>query len=228
MFTTAEAVRLDPDRPLAVIDVDEVLALFVQGFRAYLAPRGVELRMTSFALFGNMYAAEAEAALERAEAKGLLDAFFAEGCGGIEPAPGAAEGLAALSRTAQVVILTNAPSSARAHRGAWLQRHGMDYPLILNEGAKGPAMAAMAARVGGPALFVDDLLPNLESVAEAAPHVARYQMVADPLLRAMAPAAPERHARVDDWPELVRRAEAEVFGATGWEPKRAARVSPPE
>lgn len=204
MIISASDVRLDPERGLAVIDVDEVLALFVQGFRAYLAPRGVELRMTSFSLFGNMFAAGAEAALERAASKDLLDSFFAEGCGAIEPAPGAVEGLAALSEVAQVVILTNAPTSARADRAEWLRRHGMDYPLILNEGGKGPAVAGMAARVKRPALFVDDLLPNLDSVAAAAPEVARFQMVADPLLRELAPSAPDRHPRVDDWPELVR------------------------
>lgn len=212
MITTAQDVALDPGRGLAIIDVDEVLALFVQGFRAYLAPRGVELRMTSFSLFGNMYETGAAQALERTASKGLLDAFFAEGCGEIEPAPGAVAGLAALSRSAQVVILTNAPESARRHRAAWLMRHGMPYPLILNEGGKGPAVAAMAARVGGAVMFVDDLLPNLDSVAEAAPQVARFQMIADPLLRPLAPSAPDRHTRVDDWGELVETARS-VFRA---------------
>ena len=213
MITTAQDVALDPGRGLAIIDVDEVLALFVQGFRAYLAPRGVELRMTSFSLFGNMYADGSEGALDRPASKLLLDAFFAEGCGEIEPAPGAVDGLAALARIAQVVILTNAPESARNHRCAWLERHGMPYPLILNEGGKGPAVAVMTGRVGGAAMFVDDLLPNLDSVAEAAPRVARFQMIADPMLRAFAPSAPARHARVDDWGELVETARATVFGS---------------
>lgn len=211
MITTVNDVALDPARGLAIIDVDEVLALFVQGFRAFLIPRGVELRMTTFSLFGNMYAEGSAAALDRGASKGLLDAFFAEGCGEIEPAPGAVQGLAELAKGAQVVILTNAPESARNHRGAWLSRHGMPYPLILNEGGKGPAVAAMTGRIDAPAMFVDDLLPNLDSVADAAPRVARFQMIADPVLRPLAPTAPDRHSRVDDWSELVEAARSRVF-----------------
>ena len=35
----------------------------------------------------------------------------------------------------QVVILTNAPEAARALRGQWLKRHGMDYPMIISRRA---------------------------------------------------------------------------------------------
>ncbi len=201
---TLDTVQIDPTRGLAIIDVDEVLALFVQGFAAWLTPRGVELRLESFSLLGNMHTAGDR--LEPRLAKTHLDAFFAEGCGEIAPAPGAAAGLAAISGFAQTVILTNAPEPARALRSDWLERHGMPYPMILNAGLKGPAVASLAGRTRAPALFVDDLLPNLESVAEHAPAVARYQMIADPALRAIAPTAPDRHRRVDDWPELVEAA----------------------
>ena len=43
----------------------------------------------------------------------MFDRFFSHGCGDIDPAPGAAEGLRALSGLASVVILTNAPEAAR-------------------------------------------------------------------------------------------------------------------
>ena len=203
-ITLPQDVALDPARPLAIIDVDEVLALFVQGFRAWLAPRGVSLRMETFALFGNMH--EGGAVVDKVRSKALLDGFFAEGCGEIEPAPGAIDGLAALSDFAQVVILTNAPEAARAHRVAWMARHGLAYPLILNEGPKGPAVAVLSSRVQARSMFVDDILSNLDSVAEAAPSVERYQMVADADLRRMAPASP-RHTRIDQWPDLVAAAE---------------------
>ena len=73
---------------------------------------------------------------------------------------------------------------------------------------------ALAEAAGGPAAFVDDLLPNLDSVAEAAPQVKRYQLVADPALRSLAPAAPDRHRRIDSWPELAQAIEADLFAAT--------------
>jgi hypothetical protein len=196
-------VVLDPDRGLAIIDVDEVLALFVQGFDRFLRGQGFEWRLKSFALFPNIYALGGAEPVDMAQGRSLYQDFFAVGCGALEPAPGAAEGLARLAKAGQVVILTNAPEPARALRSQWLKTHGMDYPMILSEGLKGPPVAVLASRVQGPVMFVDDLLPNLDSVAEAAPKVSRFQMVADPALRALAPKTPEKHPFVADWDELA-------------------------
>jgi hypothetical protein len=204
--------RLDRSRGLAIVDVDEVLALFVQGFDRFLRLRGFELRMTSFALFTNLYALNDIDPAPLEDGRKLLSAFFAEGCGALEPAPGAAEGLAAIASRAQVVILTNAPEAARVLRGDWLKRHGMDYPMLLGEGLKGPMVAALAAQVEGPVMFVDDLKPNLDSVADEAPHVRRFQMIADENLRKFAPTDPERHRLVGHWTELVA-ASAPLFDA---------------
>ena len=81
--------------------------------------------------------------------------------------------------------------------------------MIVNSGLKGPPVAALASRTTGATAFLDDLLPNLDSVAESAPAVHRFQMVADTRLRPLAFCAPERHRRIDDWPamgEAVARA----------------------
>jgi hypothetical protein len=98
-----------------------------------------------------------------------------------------------------VVVLTNAPGHGRDPRARWLQKNGFPYPLVINVGPKGPAVAALAARTAGHVAFVDDLLPNLESVATEAPRVRRFQHVADERLRPFAPADLSRHARFDDW-----------------------------
>ena len=87
-------------------------------------------------------------------------------------------------------------------RGDWLKRHGLPHPLILNTGPKGPVTAALVAQTPQKAAFVDDLLPNLDSVAEHAPAVATFQHVADERLRPLAPRS-ERHPRIDDWAELA-------------------------
>ena len=140
--------------------------------------------------------------LDTQRGRELFDLFFETDAEHIDPAPGAREGLAALAAHGSVVILTNAPAHGREARSRWLIRNGFPYPLLINEGLKGPAVAALAARTAGPVAFVDDLLPNLESVAQSAPEVARFQMVADERLRQYAPQAPDRHARIDHWPRL--------------------------
>lgn len=193
---------VDPGKPLLIVDVDEVLGLFMEGFGRFLESRELEFRVERFALFQNIYRPGETKHIDVAEGKRLFDDFFRYGCGDMEPAPGASAALGALSRRAHVVILTNAPAQGRLGRARWLGRHGLDYPLILNSGPKGPLAAALASQTQGPAVFIDDLIPNLDSVEQAAPHVTRFQMVADPRLRPLAPSAPERHARIDHWPDL--------------------------
>ena len=200
--TEPNQVVIDPTRPLLITDVDEVLGLFMHGFGRFLGTRGYEFRMDRFALFQNIFMPGATEHLDVAEGQVLFNDFFRFACDDMEPAPGAIQALAELSRGATIVALTNAPDHAREPRTRWMVQHGMDYPLLINSGPKGKAVAALAARTSAPVAFVDDLLGNLDSVAAEAPRVHRFQMVADPRLRDMAPTAPDRHPRIDDWAAL--------------------------
>ena len=193
---------IDPVRPLLIVDVDEVLALFMHGFGRFLGGRGYEFRVDRFALFQNIYAPGAQTHLDVETGRVLFDDFFRFAVEDLDPAPGAAESLAALAEQASVVVLTNAPDHARQGRARWLTRHGMDYPMIINAGLKGEAVAGLAARTTAPTAFIDDLIHNLNSVEASAPAVHRFQMVADPRLRPLAPSAPDRHRRIDEWPDL--------------------------
>jgi hypothetical protein len=205
-----ETLGLSRDRPLVIVDVDEVLGLFMQGFGRFLESRGLEFRVDRFALFQNIYRPGAAEHLAVEEGRRHFDDFFRTHCGEIEPAPGAVAALNRLSRAAEILILSNAPAEAERLRGQWLKRHGLPHPLILNTGPKGPVTAALVGQTPQRAAFVDDLLPNLDSVAEHAPAVATFQHVADPRLQPLAPVAPDRHPRIDDWAELAAAIEAAV------------------
>src|SRR5438270_715500 len=82
-----ESLGLSRDRPLVIVDVDEVLGLFMQGFGAFVAERGFELRFERFALFQNLFRPGATEHLELTEGRKLFEEFFRTGCGEIEPAP---------------------------------------------------------------------------------------------------------------------------------------------
>lgn len=196
------SLGLDASRPLVIVDVDEVLGHFMEGFGEFLAARGLELRVDRFALFQNIYQPGEDQHLALDEGRRHYDDFFRYGAGAMRVAEGAQDALREVAERASVVILTNAPGQARLSRARWLGRHGLDYPLLLNTGPKGPLAAALVSQASGPAAFIDDLLPNLDSVAEEAPQVARFQHVADLRLRPLAPSAPERHTRIDDWAVL--------------------------
>jgi hypothetical protein len=209
---TPQAVAIDPQKPLLIVDIDEVLALFMHGFGRFVGERGYEMRVDKFALFQNIYRQGESEHVDLESGRALFDDFFRFGCEDIEAAPEAAHSLRKLARAGvTIVILTNAPPHARAPRARWLAKHGMDYPLLINQGPKGAAVAALAARTTAPVAFIDDLLGNLDSAAEAAPDVRRFQLVADARLRGFAPASPDRHRRIDHWPQLYG-ALAEALG----------------
>lgn len=213
-----ESLGLSRERPLVIVDVDEVLGLFMKGFGGFLAERGYDFRIDRFALFQNIYRPGAAAHLDIESGKKLFDEFFRTHCAEIEPAPGAVDALKGLNRRAEILILSNAPPQAEQLRGQWLRRHGLPHPLILNAGPKGPITASLVAQTPHRTAFIDDLLPNLDSVAEHAPATATFQHVADERLRPLAPTAPERHPRIDDWTDLAAAVEAAVLAtpkATG-------------
>ena len=203
---------LSVERPLVLVDVDEVLGLFMQGFGRFLEGEGLELRVDRFALFQNIYEPGATEHLELIAGRKLFDEFFRSGADLMDPAPGAPEALASLAQGAEVMILTNAPSHGRDERARWLVRHGMDYPFVINDGPKGPAVARLAMRTRGPVVFVDDLVHHLDSCARAAPHVRRFQTVADEALRPLAPSNPS-HKRIDGWDALLPAIEAVIVRA---------------
>jgi len=204
-----ETLGLSTDRPLVLVDVDEVLGLFMQGFGDFLVTRGLEMRIERFALFQNIYRPGETRHLDIAEGRVLFDAFFADHCHEIEPAPGAIAALNRLAASAEILILSNAPAQGERLRAEWLRMHGMDHPLVLNSGPKGPIAAGLTGQTPQRTAFVDDLLPNLDSVAEHSPTTATFQHVADLRLRPYAPLS-DRHPRIDDWTQLGEAIEAAV------------------
>ena len=196
-------LHIDPQRPLVVIDVDEVLGMFMKGFERFVETQGLEMRIDRFALFQNIYRPGEARHIDMTHGRRLFDAFFDCDPHEMEVAPGAPEALSRLADHANIIILTNAPASSRPARARWLVDNGMPYPLVIGAGPKGRPVAALASRTGRPTAFVDDLLPNLDSVEIEAPRVHRFQSVADERLRPFAPSAPDRHPRLDTWPELA-------------------------
>jgi len=204
-----ESLGLSRDRPLVLVDVDEVLGLFMQGFGDFLAGRGLEMRIDRFALFQNIYRPGETEHVDLDTGRAMFADFFAGHCHEIEPAPGAIAGLNRLAGQAELLILSNAPAEAERLRARWLEMHGLKHPLILNTGPKGPIAAALTVQTAQPTAFVDDLIPNLDSVADHSPATATFQHVADERLRPFAPRS-DRHPRIDDWAQLAEAIETAI------------------
>ncbi len=65
------------DRPLLVLDVDDVVLEFIRPFPNFLKARGFGLTMASFRLTGNIAETESGRLVEQPEVTALLDEFFA-------------------------------------------------------------------------------------------------------------------------------------------------------
>jgi hypothetical protein len=190
--------RLTPGRPLLIVDADEVLLRFVEGFDRFLDRQGLFLDLTAYRLHGNVKRRDDLKPILDVEVTALLDDFRRD-LDWLEHVEGARDGLHALSRQLDIVVLTNiSPAQADARRRN-LEGFGLDLPVVANSGLKGESVKALAARSGRPSFFVDDIPHNLASAAQHAPDVTRIHLIGDDRLKPLLPAAETAHYRAEGW-----------------------------
>ena len=195
-------------RPLLITDCDEVLIHMVKHFRTWLD----EARDLDFDLAHGEFderitrrgndTGSGGAKLTRAEMWGLLGDFFPAEMHRQTLVPHAADALAMLAETADIVVLTNLGDDCRQHRLDQLAAFGIRHRVECNQGGKGGPVAALVDEYRpSVTVFVDDLAVHHDSVERHAPAVHRLHMVAEPELARTVPPAPAAHARIDDWRE---------------------------
>lgn len=188
-------------RPLLITDCDEVLLHMVVPYRAWLE----EVHHVHFDFAAGDFAEalrhkDTGALIAPGLVWQLLSGFFATEMHRQYPIAGAVDALQRLSRQADVVILTNIGADGHAGRVTQLREVGIDFPVVCNQGGKGkPLSVIVAERKPSVTVFVDDLAPHHESVAQHAPDVWRLHMVGEPELAGHIPDAPHAHARIDNW-----------------------------
>lgn len=202
-----EELSLD-DRPLLVLDVDDVLLEFIRPFPRFLDERGFSLTMASFRLTGNVAERASGRLVDQAEVWSLLDEFFHRQAEWQSVTDGAAEALEQLGRDAEIVMLTAMPHRHRATRRAHLDALGLRYPLLTTEMAKGPAVARLRGSNDRPVAFVDDQPPNHVSVRGSVADAHLFHLMADNSLRAFLPPLPDDIHVVHDWKDAAPRIAA--------------------
>ena len=191
------------DRPLLVLDVDDVVLEFIRPFPHFLKSRGFGLTIASFRLTGNIAETATGRLIEQPEVTTLLGEFFDAQADWQGIADGAADALAMLGRGAEIVMLTAMPHKHRAVRRAHLDMLGLNYPLLTTEMAKGPAIAKLRGLKGRPVAFVDDQPPNLISARNSVADAHLFHLMADNSLRAFLPPTPDDIISVEDWREAA-------------------------
>ena len=209
--TRAALDRLDlGDRPLMIVDVDEVVLRFVPHLEHFMAAQGYRLDAVSFGITGNVTRLGSCRAVPAPEVAALIAGFFAAHVHDQQPVPGAVAALARLAARLDVVLLTNVPPAHGDARAARLADLGMAYPMVVNDGPKGPAVARLARRLDHPTFFVDDGPTNLASVRDHAGDTRLVHFVDDPRYFRLAPDVAGTWLKTRDWGEVVSRIEADL------------------
>lgn len=189
------------ERPLLVLDVDDVLLDFIKPFPTYLQRHGCRLDFRSFRLTGNIIEIATEVAVEQPRVRELLDGFFDTQTDWQTLVEDAADSLKMIARDAEIVLLTAMPHRHRDTRRRHLDGLGLTYPLLTTEMAKGPAVRRLRGNTQRPVAFVDDMLHNLASAREHVADAHLFHLVADIRLREMQPPADAGIHVVDNWRE---------------------------
>jgi hypothetical protein len=190
--------RLTPGRPLLIVDADEVLLRFVEGFDEFLDRQGLFLDLTAYRLHGNVRRRDDRTPILDVEVTALLDDFRRD-LDWLEHVEGARDSLHNLSRQLDIVVLTNITTAQAPARLRNLENFGLDLPLVTNSGLKGESVKSLAAGSGRPSFFVDDIPHNLASAAQHAPDVTRIHLIGDDRLKPLLPAADSAHYRAEGW-----------------------------
>ena len=157
-------LNLDPTIPLMIFDADEVLVHFAEPFSTYLKKHNHRLHLTGYRLDNAIKKAETDEVAGKDTAKDLVWGFINEETKNQPAAKGAPEALKKLQEYAQIIILSNVPNSVHNDRVLNLKSIGMDYPLISNEGMKGPAVKEILKDHKAESFFIDDNPYQVESV----------------------------------------------------------------
>lgn len=199
------------DRPLLVLDVDDVLLEFLRVFPNYIEQQGFELKLRTFKLTGNIIDTVTRKEANRSQVEALIDGFFGAQADWQPLTEGAADALAGFGDAAEIVLLTAMPHRHRDARRAHLDALGLNYPLLTTEAPKGPAVRRLRGKTDRPVAFVDDIPHNLVSVRQAVPEAHVFHMMGDPDVRALLDPLEDGMHHVTDWADAAPKI-AEALG----------------
>ena len=191
---------LRPGRPLVITDADGVLLQFVAGFERYLARHDLYLDLTSYRLHGNIKRRDDGTAVLDVEATVLIEDFRAN-LDDLDAVEGAREALAEIGRLADIIVLSNVNETQAPARLRNLLSLGLDFPLVINQGSKGPAVKALAARAAAKCFFIDDVPAHLADAANAAPDVYLIHLAESARLRDLIALSFRAHCYATGWQE---------------------------
>ena len=193
------------DRPLIICDVDEVILHMILHLEDYLHARDLMFLNHEYRLTGNIGDRKDGTLVSADEVRKHLLTFFEEICHRQEMVPGANSALTHLAKEWDIVLLTNLPGMQnKPIREKLLAEMGIPFPVVVNSGPKGGAVAALAAGRATPVVFIDDSPGNHTSVQATYPAAVQIQFIADQRFLETASQTSHIDLLTGDWEETAR------------------------
>ena len=200
--------NLDPQKPLLICDVDEVVLHFVAPFEEFLASRNAQLKKQSFKLSGNIIDLASGDAYSMKQSGELIQEFHNISVDQQAAVDGAVQGLEGLSETYEIVFLTNVAATLTERRRMHLESIGAPYPVLQNEGSKAEMVQSLAKGLTAPIVFIDDLPPHHQSVKAVEPRVNCIHFMADETYRSIVEFDDKIGIKTESWSEIIDHCEA--------------------
>ena len=198
-------LNIDPALPLMIFDADEVLVHFAEPFSNFLKKHNHRLHLTGYRLDNAIKKSETDDVADPDTAKDLVWGFINEETKNQPAAKGAPEALKKLQEYAQIIILSNVPYSVHDDRVLNLKKIGMDYPLISNEGMKGPAVKEILKDHKAESFFIDDNPYQVESVYNDNQDTVCVHFSVCDLVKPYMPKAVGASIEPNSWDDLVSK-----------------------
>ena len=192
-------------RPLLVTDCDEVILHMIVPFAEWLDEiHAINVDFGTQELSDMLTHRDTGDKVDREKIWPLFEQFFGHEMHRQQPFPDAVESLQRIAEQADIVVLTNIGAAYHDHRRDQLERLGLPFRVIANQGSKGPPLAALIEEMRpSVTIFIDDLSVHIGGAAEYAPTCWRLQMVGEPKMAVRTKGSSHAHARIDNWADAL-------------------------
>ena len=198
-----EKLTLNANKPILIVDADEVLVLFAAHFSDYLNLRGWRLNLKGYRLDDAIENIADGHIADRTTYQNLINSFIKDETLHQPEAPGASRTLAKYNSRVQILILTNVPFSSYLDRIENLKNLGINYPVVANTGLKGPALRQIQKLTKNTCIFIDDNPHQINSAAEFVPEMVRFHFTACEIVKKTMPLAKGATHRPKTWEEVA-------------------------
>ena len=188
--------------PLIIIDADEVIVHFAKPFTLYLKERGWALKLNGYTLNNAIKNIKTTKILENRKSQKLVIDFIRKETHRQPITKGAFEALHNVSKFSQIIILTNVPGYAYEDRLKNFKDLNISYPIIINQGPKGPALKQLCKGMQKPIIFIDDNLSQIESAKKFVPNIYRFHFSGCDLVRKFLPKSLAATHNPKSWQEI--------------------------